>query len=222
MLLVAAAGLAVAACQSVSGDKGKAETADTETAGVQRMAARSGVARAVERVPVAEPIVVPEGTRLALNLETAASSATSHVGDVVVARLADPVRAGDRLVLPEGSEVRGRVTAAVPSGRVKGRARLAIDFDRVLVKGREIAIAASPVDITAAPDKKRDAAMIAGGAGAGAIVGGIAKGGKGAAIGALLGGAAGGGAVLATKGHEVRLSSGTSLRVRLDQDLRVG
>jgi hypothetical protein len=59
---------------------------------------------------------------------------------------------------------------------------------------------------------------IAVGAGAGAIVGGIAGGGSGAAIGAGVGGAA---TVLATKGNEVQLATGTALTTRLMQPLRV-
>ncbi len=60
------------------------------------------------------------------------------------------------------------------------------------------------------------------GAGAGALIGGIAKGGKGAAIGALIGAGAGGGAVLATKGKEVHLESGQALEVHLTEAARIG
>jgi len=185
----------------------------------------SGAARTARRGPVAaatpEPMVIPEGTALAMTLQTSASSATSHEGDVIIAKLSESVRVGDRVLVPAGTEVRGRVVAAVPSGRVKGRARLSLDFDSLVVKGREVAIDVALVDITARSSKKRDAALIGGGAGAGAIVGGILKGGKGAAVGALAGAGAGGGAVLATKGQEVHLSSGTALRLRLTQPARV-
>jgi hypothetical protein len=167
------------------------------------------------------PVVVPAGTELQLELATSHSSATSQEGDVVVARLASPVKAQDRVVLAAGTEVRGRVTAAVPSGRVKGRARLAVAFDRVVVAGRERAIDAAGIDVTADSSKKRDAAIIGGSAGAGAIIGAIAKGGKGAAVGAAVGGAAGTGAVLATKGKEVELPAGTAIQSRLESELRL-
>jgi hypothetical protein len=113
------------------------------------------------------------------------------------------------------------VTAAVPSGRVKGKARLALAFENVVVAGRERPIAASGLDITADSSTKRDAAVIGGAAGAGAIIGGIAKGGKGAAVGAAIGGAAGTGAVLATKGHEVEMPAGTKIDSRLEEALRL-
>jgi hypothetical protein len=51
------------------------------------------------------------------------------------------------------------------------------------------------------------------------VIGGVTKGGKGAGIGAVLGGAAGTGAVLATKGKEVELASGTPVTIRLTRGL---
>jgi len=168
-----------------------------------------------------DPITVPEGATLPLVLESAISSATSRSGDVVVARLADDVRVGDKVVVPSGTEVRGRVTAAVPSGRVKGLARLAFDFDTLVLEGKEHAIGTRPVDITAANSHKRDAVIIGIGAGAGAMVGGIVDGKKGAGIGALIGGATGTGVVLTNKGKEVNLGSGTRVTVRLTRATRL-
>jgi hypothetical protein len=158
---------------------------------------------------------------LPLVLETAISSATSRSGDLVVARVAEDVRVGEKVVVPAGSEVRGRVTAAVPSGRVKGDARLAFDFDTLVLKGKEHPIGTRPVDITAGDSHKRDAVIIGAGAGAGAIIGAIAKGGKGAAIGTLIGGAAGTGVVLTNKGKEVELGTGSHVTVRLTRETRL-
>jgi hypothetical protein len=170
---------------------------------------------APEPTPTPPPrvIVVPEGTALSVTLETALSSGSNRTGDLVVARLAEAVRLDERVVLPEGSEVRGRVTAAVGSGRVKGRARLAVAFDSIEVGDRRHDIEATPIDITAGTTRKRDAAMIGGGA----LVGAVVDGKKGAGIGALLGG----GAVLATKGKEVKLPAGTPVTLTLRRDLRI-
>jgi hypothetical protein len=173
-------------------------------------------------IPRARAIEIPEGTEFTMALEASVSSATSRSGDVVIAKLTEPVRVGEHVVVPEGSRVTGRVTAAVPSGRVKGRARLAMTFESVEWKGHTAAIEATDIDITANSAKKRDAAMVGVGAGAGAIIGGLFKGGKGAAVGAVIGAGAGGGAVLATKGYEVDLASGQRLRVRLTETARVG
>jgi hypothetical protein len=73
------------------------------------------------------------------------------------------------VVVPAGSEVRGRVTAAVPSGRVKTRARLAFDFEMLVLEGREYSIGTGPLDITAGSTRKKDAATIGIGAGAGGV-----------------------------------------------------
>jgi len=209
-LLLAA--ITMVACQASTNDSAPSE---------QAAASARPIGRGTPAVPSPEPLVIPRGTALAMTLQTTASSATSHEGDAVVAKLAESVRLGDRVVVPAGSEVRGRVIAAVPSGRVKGRARLALDFESIVVKGREVAIDTAPIDITARQQKKRDAAIIGGGTGAGAIVGGFVDGKKGAAIGALIGAGAGGGAVLATKGKEIHLPSGTALKIRLKEPARI-
>jgi hypothetical protein len=172
-------------------------------------------------VIVPEPVIVPEGATLSLVLETSISSETSRPGDRVVARLAEDVRAGEKVVVPSETEVRGRVTAAVPSGRVKTRARLAFAFDTLVLDGEEHAIGTRAIDITAGDTHKKDAATIGIGAGAGAIVGAIAKGGKGAAIGTLIGGAAGTGVVLANTGKEVELGAGSRVIVRLTNEARL-
>jgi hypothetical protein len=168
-----------------------------------------------------DPITVPEGATFALVLDTAISSATSRSGDLIVARLAEDIKVGEKVVVPSGSEVRGRVTAAVPSGRVKTRARLAFDFDTLVLGGKEHPIGTSPVDITARDTHKKDAATIGIGAGAGAIIGAIAKGGKGAAIGTLIGGAAGTGVVLTNTGKEISLGTGSRVTVRLAREARL-
>jgi hypothetical protein len=164
---------------------------------------------------------IPAGTNMALVLETSVSSGTSQSGDRIDARLSHDLRVGDRVVAPAGSPVRGHVTAAVPSGKVKGRARLAFDFDSIVVGGREQAIEARAVDITAPDSHKRDAAIIGGGAGAGALIGAIADGKHGAGIGALIGAGAGTGIVLTNTGKEVLVPAGATVSVELTQATRI-
>jgi hypothetical protein len=183
--------------------------------------AKEGKQSELLRVLKPDPITIPEGATFPLLLETAISSATSNSGDLVMARLAEDVRVGEKVVVPAGSKVRGRVTAAVPSGRVKTRARLAFDLDTLVLEGKEYPIGTRPVDITAGSTHKKDAATIGIGAGAGAIVGAIVDGKKGAGIGALIGGATGTGVVLTNTGKEVELGSGTRVTVRLTRETRL-
>jgi hypothetical protein len=171
--------------------------------------------------PTPPPIVIAEGTPLVLSLRSTVSTASAKPGDVVSAALHQPIVKGDRVLVPEGAEVRGKVVTSVRPGKVKGKSHLVLEFESLEVKGRAYDIAATPIDITGDNSKKRDAALIGGGAGAGAIIGGIVDGGKGAAIGALIGGAAGGGTVLATRGKDIVLEPGQQMRVTLRQPVQL-
>jgi hypothetical protein len=215
-----------AACRAPSGESPSTREADEprqpavseEAPAASEAKPAGGVGRLLDAFKP-DPVVVPAGTTLTLALQTPLSSGTSKAGDSVLATLVSDVTAGDTVALPAGSEVRGRVTAAVGSGRVKGRARLAFAFDRAVVKGSEHPLAVPAVDITAEDSHKRDAAIAGGAAAAGGIIGAIAGGKGGAGKGVLIGGAAGAGTVLATKGKEVALPAGRQLKVKLSEDL---
>jgi len=103
----------------------------------------------------------------------------------------------------------------VRPGRVKGRASLSLRFTHMTVDGERSVLATSPITVEGEGDTKGDVTKIGVGAGVGAVVGGILGGGGGAAKGAAIGGAAGTGAVLATRGKDVELASGTTLSTTL-------
>jgi hypothetical protein len=176
----------------------------------------------VELPPIAKfrEYTVPAGTKVTVKLGEDVGSATSHVGDAVTATLADPVTVEGVQVLPAGSTVRGEVTGAAPSGKVKGRASLALDFKTVTAHGETYPLDAK-FSMVAPSTKSRDTDTIALPAIGGAIVGAIVGGGKGAAVGATVGGGAGTAAVLMTKGKDVGLSSGTELAVTTGQAIEV-
>jgi len=167
------------------------------------------------------PRVLAAGTVLALVLESTVASNTSQVGDRVMATLAEDVSEDGRVLLPAGTEVVGRVTVAKQSGRVKGRARLVMEFDEVRDGGSSYRIEASPVDVTADSSKGQDAKIAGGAAAAGAVIGAITGGGKGALKGTAIGGAAGGAAVLATRGKQVELAAGTHVAVKLTSKAQI-
>jgi hypothetical protein len=187
----------------------------------ERPAEGEAPAPALTSSPTPEPRVLAAGTTLPLVLESAVASNTSQVGDRVVATLAEDVSEGGRVLLAAGTEVVGRVTAAKQSGRVKGRARLAMEFDEVRDGGSSYRIETTPIDITAESSKGKDAKIAGGAAAAGAIIGAIAGGGKGALKGGAIGGAAGGAAVLATRGNEVVLDAGTRIDVTLERRAQI-
>jgi hypothetical protein len=168
--------------------------------------------------PEFRDVTIPAGTSLSVTVLSTLASNTSKVEDPVRGALAAPVVVSGETVLPKGAELSGSVTDVKESGRVKGKATLAFNFNSLSARKETHRIQTAPVMIEAEGSTKKDVKKGGVGAGLGAIVGGIAGGGTGAAIGAVAGGA---GAVLATKGDEVQVSSGTIVPVLVQQGLTV-
>lgn len=163
---------------------------------------------------------VPAGTTLALEIGTALNTGANTAGDTFEAVLTEPVVIDGVDVLPAGSVVSGRVTESVASGKVKGRAHLALAFDRVSAHGETYPVAAA-FEATAPSTKGDDAKKIGIPAAGGAILGAVLGGGKGAAIGAAIGGGGGAAAVLLTKGGEIEVAKGAKLSVATGRPIEV-
>ncbi len=166
-------------------------------------------------------VTVPAGTTLQLRLETPVASDRSHVEEEVHARLRRAVVVEGKDVVPEGSAVSGTVAHVERSGRVKGRARIALRFNTLEVGQQRYEIQTGLMQVTAPGTKKKDAEKIGIPAAAGAVIGALAGGGKGAAIGAGVGGGAGTAYVLSTRGEEVRLGHGAALSITLAMPLHI-
>jgi hypothetical protein len=162
-------------------------------------------------------VTIPAGTTLPIVLDTAVASDTSRAEQAVVAHLSRPIALHGETVLPAGSRVSGVVTDAKASGRVKGRAHVAIRFDSLSPSGssERYEIRTASIGRTAEATKKKDALEIGAPAAGGAIIGAIVGGKKGALVGGAVGGGAGTGVVLSTKGKEVRLPKGAALSLKL-------
>jgi hypothetical protein len=171
--------------------------------------------------PTSHEVTVPTGTALPLELLTPVNSETATIGTEVRARLQQAIVVGGDTVIPNGATLTGTVTDVERSGRVQGRARVALRFTEVSFSGERETLRTDPLTFEAEATKKADATKVGAGAGIGAVIGGILGGGKGAAQGAAIGGAAGGGAVLATRGKEVDLASGSSLTATLAAPVRL-
>ena len=165
--------------------------------------------------PALVEVTVPAGTELSIELLNDLSSETATTETPVRGRLRRAIEVEGRTALPAGATLSGVVTDVVRPGRVKGRAALSLRFTNVTVDGERSAISTGPITVEGEGDVKGDATKIGVGAGVGAVVGGILGGGDGAAKGAAIGGAAGTGAVLATRGKDVVLASGTTLSTTL-------
>jgi cytoskeletal protein RodZ len=168
----------------------------------------------------AQPIVVPAGTPLSVRLGSALSSKTSTPGQSFSGTLANSVVVGGVTAIPAGSTVTGTVTDAKSAGRFKGAASLALALQSVTVRGNSYPIDTTVFSQQSTGKGKRTATMVGGGAGLGALIGGLAGGGKGAAIGALAGAGAGtAGAGLTGNNREITLAPETVVSFRLQNSL---
>jgi hypothetical protein len=223
-ILILSVALSAAAC----GGTAAAPASDASNPGAPAAAPAADAARPNpnEKSPSPEPafreLTIPAGTVLPVELQSSVASDASSVEDPVRARLRKAIMIDGVEALPAGSSLRGTVTEATRSARVKGRARVGFRFDSIEPAGRErLEIRTAVIAREAAGTKKQDAAKIGIPAGAGAVIGGIVGGGDGAAKGAAIGGAAGTGVVLSTRGKEVRFGPGADFNVKLSAPVTV-
>ena len=176
------------------------------------------ISRRAERAPEFIELTIPADSVLGLQIETAVTSETAELEDEVVARVARDVRAGDRVVIPEGSQVRGQVTFVERGGKLRERARLGVRFtSAVLADGTRIPLMTDTVMREGSSPGGESAAKIGGGAIGGAIIGGILGGARGAVIGGSVGAGAGTTAVMVGGRNPATLPAGTAITVRLTE-----
>jgi len=169
----------------------------------------------------AQPVVVPAGTTLTVRLGQTVGSKISQPGQSFSATLSSPVEIDGYTVIPSGATARGVVVDAKPLGKFKGGAVLELKLSSIAVNGSERSIETSAVIRAAKGKGKRTAVLAGGGAALGALIGGLAGGGKGAAIGALAGGGAGTGGAAFTGNKDIVLPAESALTFRLRSPLEV-
>ncbi len=166
-------------------------------------------------------IVLPEGTTIRVRLDQDLGSKISQPGDSFTATVADDVEVDGRTAIARGSRADGAVIDAKPLGKFKGGAVLVVKLERVTTNYGSYPVSTSSVQRAEQGKGKRTAIFAGGGAGLGALIGGLAGGGKGAAIGALAGGGAGtaGGAMTGNK--QIVLPAETLLTFKLEQPVHI-
>jgi len=194
---------------------GLAGCTTANTSDVADVSSDNSSIKAKAAVKEAAPVTLPSGTYLRVALQDSLSTDKSSPGDRFNANLTEPVVVEGRTVLEKGSTVQGRIVDVQEPGRVKGVAMMKLVLTSVDRHGKAVPIQTQTYIGTAKSTKKKDATVIGGAAGVGAVVGAIAGGGKGAAEGAAIGGGAGTGVVLATKGEQLRYPPETHLRFTL-------
>jgi hypothetical protein len=171
--------------------------------------------------PEPKIFTIPDGTVLHVRLQDALDSGMNKSGDTFSALLDQDLTAEGNIVVPRGSVLTGKLSHVAQSGRVEGRASMALQLTGLSTAGRTYSIQTEILSFEAESTTKKDAAKVGIGAGLGAVIGAIAGGGKGAAIGAAVGGGAGGAAVIATRGKEVQLEREHPLSFVLAHTLRI-
>lgn len=171
--------------------------------------------------PPPAAVDLPAGTNLRVRLDQDLGSKISQAGDSFTATVADPVLVDGKTVIPRDAQAEGTVIDAKPLGRFKGGAVLEVRLERVTTKWGSYPVQTSSISRAEKGKGKRTAVMAGGGAGLGALIGGLAGGGKGALIGALAGGGAGTAGSAFTGNKNIFLPAETVLTFHLDHSVHI-
>jgi hypothetical protein len=156
---------------------------------------------------------IPAGTTLNVRMIDELDTGKTQRGDSFRASLDRPVVVGGQTVAQKDALVRGTVTDVVSSGRLKRPASLTLKLTQVtLSNGRMVPVETTPYTLDGKSHNVRNAALIGGGAAAGAVLGGVAAGKKGAVIGSAVGGGAGVATAYLTGKQEIVVPSETGFQ----------
>lgn len=183
-----------------------------------------------------DDVVIPKKSEIFITLGRTINTKTASTGDKFYGLVDVPLTVNDQIVIPIGSHIIGHIGTTQKPGYVKGKARLELKFDTIILPNgttRKIRAAAQSVEgyksstdedgiIEAAGSQGGEVAgSAAGGAVTGAVIGVVAsRGFKGAGVGSAIGAA--GGAILGIfkKGEDVVLPKGTSVNVQFYDSIR--
>jgi hypothetical protein len=187
-------------------------------------------------------LVIPAGSRIPLSLSQAISTKNAREGDSVYAITAFPFVLGDRMLVPAGTYVQGKISHVERAGHGHGRAEILMHFTSLIYPNGYTVILPGSVEnmpgseSTTVKDKEgtvqhdkntgkkvEDAAKNgAYGTIAGATAGGLATGGlNGARVGAGAGAAAGIAWALLKRGPDVTLGVGTSIEMEIQRPISI-
>jgi hypothetical protein len=195
-----------------------------------------------ETPPDRNALVIPAGTKIPLTLAQAISTKNAREGDAVYAQTAFPFVLNDRILVPAGTYIQGKIMHTEKAGRAGSkRAEILIHFTSMIYPSGYTVMLPGSVDNTPGADDKgvkdsegtiqqdsnagqrvEDAAK---GAAVGATVGsvgGLAAGGlNGARYGGLAGIAGGVAWALLKHGPDVKLEVGTSIEMEIQREVKV-
>lgn len=167
-----------------------------------------------------QEVVLAVGTVIQGTLQSTVSTDKSGVGDAVTLSTSSPVVAEGRTVIPAGAVVHGRVTHVRSAGRMKGAAELTVRFTELEVgAGERVAITCDPLRRVSKGDGRETATEIGAGAVVGGALGGVLGGKDDVLKGVAIGAAVGTGVAAGTKGDQIVLPAGQSVKVTLASPL---
>jgi hypothetical protein len=150
---------------------------------------------------------IPAGTKIVVRTSSDLSSATAQAGQSWTGTLVSDVSSGGQVVAPAGSNVKGIIIQAKPSGRLKDSGTLSVQLNSI----NGVPVTTDTLTRDGQGHTKSNVAKIGGGTAAGALLGGIFGGGKGAAIGAAAGAGAGTVGAAATGKKDAKISAESAL-----------
>src|ERR1700737_2717559 len=77
-------------------------------------------------------VVIPAGSKIPLLLKQAISTKNAREGDAVYAQTAFPFVINERMVVPAGTYIQGKITHVQRAGRVKGRSEILMHFTSMI------------------------------------------------------------------------------------------
>jgi outer membrane lipoprotein SlyB len=167
--------------------------------------------------PQKAKVTVPAGTRILIRTIDPIDSSKQKAGYRFTASLETNLQVDDAVVAPRGTMVYGRLAAAQSAGRMSGSSQLTLELTDIMIKGTAYPLLTSTYEVKGQGEGSKTAKKVIGGAGLGALIGGVAGGGKGAGIGALAGAGAGTAVAASKKGQQLVIPSETLLEFRLQQ-----
>jgi hypothetical protein len=167
-------------------------------------------------------ITIPRGSTLPLETRTPVDSATTRPRTTLVAELVEPVTIEGHEALPAGARVEGRVKDVRSAEEAGGRGRLTLEFSTAtLPEGSRVRFDSEPVELVAPPPrppKKQKGGLAGAWDKVASAVGDIVREVKGEGDSGRVSGAH---AVEGRAGTDVEVPAGTTLDVRITQDVVV-
>ncbi len=220
----------------------QAQSSDTKPEAKDQSIATTPANATEAEAPDPNALVIPAGSRIPLQLKQAISTKNAREGDSVYAETVFPFVLNDRMLVPAGTYIQGKIVHAERAGHGHGRAEILIHFTSMIFpSGYTVMLPGSIQNTPGADDKgvkdkegtvqadkntgkKIEEAAKNGvyGTMGGATAGGLATGSlNGARAGAGIGAAAGIAWALLKRGPDVKMEVGTSIEMEIQRPITI-